>query len=75
MGIPCFSESGFHRTIKVATEKLWLRTVFYLHNYSVAIAFSHKLLSLDFVFHVGLEKMIAKTGILDNREINLGLLF
>lgn len=63
------------RDIKVATEEFWLRTVFYLHNYSVAIEFSPKHFFPDVIFHVVLEKMNTKAGILDNTEVNLGLLF
>lgn len=59
----------------MAIEVFWLRAVFYLHNYPIAIEFSHKHSFLDVVFHVALWKVNSKAGVLNDTEINLGLLF
>lgn len=58
----------------MATGEFWLKTVFYLQYCSAAIEFPHKYFFPDVVFHVILEKLNTKAGILDNTEINPGLL-
>lgn len=44
--------SVLQRAVKVATEEFWLRAVFYLHNYAIAIEFSHKHSFPDVIFHL-----------------------